>query len=106
MFNHLKRVKHYTIFACYVYDSRYCKVVTIALCDMMSETDDAQTYLWHGVDGAMVEYEVHNVNFKVFMADSIHANRNVVCEIYDTSDNTVPMRGNAKGYQSIHQAWA
>jgi hypothetical protein len=70
MFDHVKRVKRYTTFACHVYDSCYCKVMTIALCDMMSETHDAQAYLWHGLNGVMVEHGVHNVNFKGFMADS------------------------------------
>jgi hypothetical protein len=34
MFDHVKRVKEWTTMACHVYDAAYCKVMTIALCDM------------------------------------------------------------------------
>ena len=70
MFDHVKHIKRYTIFACHVYDSRYCKVIIIAICDMMSETHDAWAYLWHGLNGVMAKHGVHNVNFEKFIADS------------------------------------
>jgi hypothetical protein len=34
MFDHVKRVKHWTTMACHIYDSAYCRVLTIAVCDM------------------------------------------------------------------------
>jgi hypothetical protein len=34
MFDHVERVKHWTTMACHVYDSVYCRVMTIAICDM------------------------------------------------------------------------
>jgi hypothetical protein len=34
MFDHVKHVKHWTTMACHVYDSTYCRVMTIAVCDM------------------------------------------------------------------------
>jgi hypothetical protein len=34
MFNHVKRIKKWTTMACHVYDSIYCHVMTIAVCDM------------------------------------------------------------------------
>jgi hypothetical protein len=37
MFDQAKRVKHWTTMACHVYDSTYCRVMTIAVCDMQSE---------------------------------------------------------------------
>ena len=37
IFDHVKRVKHWTTMACHVYDSVYCRVMTIAVCDMQSE---------------------------------------------------------------------
>jgi hypothetical protein len=46
MFDHVKRVKRYTTFACHVYDFVYCKVMTIAICDMMSETKEAQNTIF------------------------------------------------------------
>jgi hypothetical protein len=37
MFHHIKRLKDWTTMTCHMYDSRYCKVLTIACCDMQSE---------------------------------------------------------------------
>jgi hypothetical protein len=34
MFDHVKRVASWTIMAYHVYDLVYCKVMTIAICDM------------------------------------------------------------------------
>jgi hypothetical protein len=33
-FDHVKRVKKWTTMACHVYDSTYCRVMTIAICNM------------------------------------------------------------------------
>jgi hypothetical protein len=43
MFDHVKCLKDWTTLACYVYDSKYCTVLTIACCDMQSEDGIAQT---------------------------------------------------------------
>jgi hypothetical protein len=45
MFDHVKRVKNWTTMACHVYDSAYCRVMTIAVCDMQSEDAAAQMVL-------------------------------------------------------------
>jgi hypothetical protein len=37
MFDHVKRVKKWTTMACHVYDSTYCHVMTITVCDMQLE---------------------------------------------------------------------
>ena len=37
MFDHVKRVRGWTTMACHVYDSSYCRVMTIACSDMQSE---------------------------------------------------------------------
>jgi hypothetical protein len=60
--------------ACHVYDSRYCKVLTIACCDMQSEDGAAQILFWENLNAVMAENGVPNVNFKGFMADSAQAN--------------------------------
>jgi hypothetical protein len=44
MFDHIKRLKDWTTMTCHVYDSRYCKVLTIAYCDMQSEDGAAQIF--------------------------------------------------------------
>ena len=46
MFDYVKRVKDWTTMACHVYDSVYCKVMTIAVCDMQSEDCSAQVLFW------------------------------------------------------------
>jgi hypothetical protein len=37
MFDHVKRVQEWTTMACHIYDATYCKVMTIAICDMQLE---------------------------------------------------------------------
>ena len=44
MFNHVKRVKSWTTIACHVYDSTYCKVMTIVVCDMQTK----------GIEGGLI----------------------------------------------------
>jgi hypothetical protein len=34
MFDHVKQVVGWTTMACHVYDPKYCKVMTIVICDM------------------------------------------------------------------------
>ena len=34
MFDHVKRLKDWTIIACHMYNSKYCKLLTIAICDV------------------------------------------------------------------------
>jgi hypothetical protein len=43
IFDHVKRLKDWTTLACHVYDSKYCKMLTIACCDMQFEDGVAQT---------------------------------------------------------------
>ena len=46
MADHVQRLKDWTTLACHVYDSKYCKVLNIACCDMQSEDDVVQTLFW------------------------------------------------------------
>jgi hypothetical protein len=46
MFDHVKRLKDWMTMACHVYDSRNCKVLTIACRDMQSEDGAAQILFW------------------------------------------------------------
>lgn len=52
--------------------------MTIVICDMMLKTCDAQAYLWHVFDIAMVKNGVHNIKFKGFMANNAQTNWNIV----------------------------
>ena len=73
MFDHVKRLKDWTTFACHVYNRKYCKVVTIVCCDMQSKDGTTQTLLWENLNFVMAENGVSNVHFKGFMADNVHA---------------------------------
>jgi hypothetical protein len=42
MFDHVKHVVSWTTMACHVYDSAYCKVMTITVCDMQFQETKAQ----------------------------------------------------------------
>jgi hypothetical protein len=70
MFDHVKHVKNWTTMACHVYDSAYCRVMTIAVCDMHSEDAAAQMVLWKNLNDVMARHGVPKPKFKGFMADS------------------------------------
>jgi hypothetical protein len=91
MFDHVKRVKHWTTMACHVYDSSYCRVMTIAVCDMQSEDAAAQMVLWKNLNAVMARHDVPSPKFKGFMADSAQANWNAVRVIYGSGDATISM---------------
>jgi hypothetical protein len=71
MFDH---VKQWTTMACHVYDSAYCRVMTIAVCDMQSEDAAAQMVLWKNLNDVMARHGIPEPKFKGFMADSAQAN--------------------------------
>jgi hypothetical protein len=58
MFDHVKRVKHWTTMACHVYDFAYCRVMTIAICDMQSEDAAAQMVLWKNLNDVMARHGI------------------------------------------------
>jgi hypothetical protein len=91
MFDHVKRVRSWTTMACHVYDSTYCRVITIAVCDMQSQDFAAQSVVWKNLNALMAQHGVDKVNFKGFMADSAQANWNVVRIIYGSRDASEKM---------------
>jgi hypothetical protein len=70
MYDHVKRVKGWTTMACHVYDAKYCRVMTIAVCDMQSEDVAAQTVFWKNLNAVVARHGIPNPKFKGFMADS------------------------------------
>jgi hypothetical protein len=91
IFDHVKCVQEWTTMACHVYDATYCKVMTIAVCDMQSEDMKVQCIMWRKFNNLMKKYDVENPNFKGFMADSTQANWNAVRIVYGSGDPKVPM---------------
>jgi hypothetical protein len=92
MFDYVKRVKLWTTMACHVYDSTYCRVMTIAVCDMQSEDAAAQMVLWKNLNDVLARHGDLEPKFKGFMADSAQANWNAVRVIYNSGDATIPMK--------------
>lgn len=92
MFDHVKRVKDWTTMACHVYDTTYCKVMTIVVCDMQSEDTQSQCLLWNALNRVMAKHGVPATNFKGFMADNAQANWNDVRQVYGTGDPKVPLQ--------------
>jgi hypothetical protein len=74
MFDHVKRVKKWTTMACHVYDSTYCCIMTIAVCDMQSEDAATQSVLWKNLNVVVAKHGVPKPKFKGFMVDSTQAN--------------------------------
>jgi hypothetical protein len=46
MFDHIKHVQAWTTMAFHMYDARYCKVMTFAVCDMQHEDMVVQCIMW------------------------------------------------------------
>jgi hypothetical protein len=53
IFDRVKRVKNWTTMACHVYDSAYCRIMTIAVYDMQSEDAAAQMVHWKNLNDVM-----------------------------------------------------
>jgi hypothetical protein len=92
MFDHVKRAKHWTTMAYHVHDSAYCRVITIAVCDMQSKDAAAQMVLWKNLNDVMARHGIPEPKFKGFLADNTQANWNAVRMIYDSGDATIPMK--------------
>jgi hypothetical protein len=91
MFDHVKRVKGWTTVACHVYDSSYCRVMTIAICDMQSEDVEAQLVFWRNLNAVAARHGISKPQFKGFMANSAQANWNAVRIIYRSGDAKILM---------------
>ena len=86
MFDHVKQVRSWTTMACHVYDSTYCHVMTIAVCDMQFEDVGALSIIWKNLNTLMAQHGVDKVNFKGFIADSAQASWNAVRIRYGSGD--------------------
>ena len=49
MYDHVKRMVGWTTIGIHVYDPEFWKVVTIAVCDMQCEVQDAQVRMWQSL---------------------------------------------------------
>ncbi len=72
MCDHVKHVVGWTTMACHVYDSPYCEVMTIVVCDMQSKDMEAQQVMWIKFNDMMLKHEFPKPNFKGFMANNAY----------------------------------
>jgi hypothetical protein len=86
MFDNVKRLKDRITMICRVYDSRYCKVLTIACRDIQSKDGATQILFWKNLKFVMAKNGVSNVNFRGIMTDSAQTNCNAVKTIYGDGD--------------------
>ena len=96
MFDHVKCIKNQTTMACHIYDSTYCRVMTIAVYRMQSEDAAIQMVFQKNLNDVMARHGVPSSKFKGFMADSTQANQNAVKVNYDSDDATIPMKDQKK----------
>ena len=92
MFDHVKRISHWTTLGVHIYNPTHCKVMTICVCDMKSEMADHQKQMWRSMLAVMEKHGVKKVEFAGFMADSAQANFNAVREIFGSGDKAIPMK--------------
>ena len=78
--------------ACHVYDSLYCRVITIVVCNIQLEDVVAQSVFWKNMNDVMAKHSILEPKFKGFMASSTQANLNAVRAIYGRSNATIPMK--------------
>ena len=91
MHDHVKRMEGWTTMGIHVYDPEFWKVVTIAICDMQCEAQDAQVQMWQSLLQVMEVHGYSNITFKGFMADSAQANFNAIRIVFGSGDPKVPM---------------
>ena len=60
--------------ACHIYDSTYCRIMIIVVCDMQLEDVVAQIVLWKNLNDIMTKHGVPKPKFKGFMVDSVQTN--------------------------------
>ena len=60
--------------ACHVYNSSYCRIMTIACSDMQSEDCAAQIVFRQNLNLVLSQSGVPKTNFKGFMADNAQPN--------------------------------
>ena len=99
MFDHVKRIKDWTTIGIRVYDPKYRKVMTIAVCDMQSESYDEQQRLWLSMIDILEKHGVQNANFKGFMYDNAHANFSAVKTMFGSGIPLEPMENRERTYQ-------
>jgi hypothetical protein len=69
----------------------YYEMLTIAICDMQSESIEVHCVMWTKLNQVMFRFGLRNPNFKGFMADNAHANWNDVSIMYDYRDVSMKM---------------
>ncbi len=72
--------------AYHIYDSVYCKVMTIVVYDMQSKDMEAHCIWWRKLNAIIFKKRLGMPIFKGFMANSAQANKNVILVIDGIGD--------------------
>jgi hypothetical protein len=59
---------------CHVYNPKYCKVLTIVICDMEFKDTKVQRFMWTKLNEMMLKHKFLKPNFKGFMGDNAQNN--------------------------------
>ena len=103
MFDHVKHIKNWTTLGAHMYDPIHCKIMTICVCDMKSETAEHQKQMWRSLLLVMERHGYKKIEFAGFMADSVQANFNAMWKIFGSGDKIVPMIGKER---TCHFHWS
>lgn len=90
-FDHVKRVKKWTIMGYYVYDPAYCRIMTIVIPNMQSQDVAAQLVMWKNLNNVVRCHGVENSKFKGFIVDRAQAKWNAIPIVYESGDILVPI---------------
>ncbi len=91
MLDHVKHVVRWTCMVCHVYNSAYCKLMTIAICDMHFKDAEVQQVMWTKLNDTMLKHMFLKLNFKGFMVDNAQANWNTIIIVYGSGDPFMKM---------------
>lgn len=92
IFGSMKQVKKWMTMTCHIYDSTYCHVMTITVCDMQSKDAAAQSVLQKNLNAVLARHGISESKFKGFMVDCAQTNQNVVQVVYESGDVAIPMK--------------
>ena len=91
MFDHMQILKDWKILGVHVYDPEYYKIMTIVVCDMQSEKENAQEHIWLLMLTVLEKHGINSANFTGFVSDKAQTNFNIMRVIFGSGNPTILM---------------